>query len=380
MYILLFLSGLLDACHFTRTFTRNFTDISDYKFFSNRNIEKAATPFFFISANNPAIGEKLKVAPVYSLPGTLNQYINASPTVAFMVIRNDSVLYEKYSKGYSRDSYVTTFSLAKTFVATLVGIAISEGKIGSVKDAITNYIPDMKHKEQFDDVTIEQLLNMTAGIKETRIPFLPFSIQLKFYYGRRLRHWVKNLTIDHNQKGKFNYSMVSSTQLLALVLENATGKNLAQNLQEKIWTKMGTEFNGHWSTDKKGGTEKAFCCLNARPVDFAKFGRLVLNNGNWNGDEVIPKQWLSQSFNPDTSAKQYIKAKASIRSDAYWYQWWQGAKGTKYFKAAGMFGQYVIVFPEQHLILVQFSKRKGWNIGAYEWEIFNQIAMQMKDL
>lgn len=371
---------IIQSCHFTRSITRNFSDITDYKFFHNRNINSAPSPFNFIQAINPLLGDCIQISPFYGMPATLNQFVDESPTVAFMIIRNDSLLYEKYSKGYSRDSYVTTFSLAKTFVATLIGIAIKDGEIASVKDPVTKYISDLKYKKQFDDVTIEQLLNMTAGVKESLIPYLPFSIQLKFYYGQRLKHWVKKLRIDPKQKGHFKYSMVSSTQLLSLILENATGKTLAQNLQEKIWTKIGTEFNSHWSTDKKDGTEKGFCCFNARPVDFAKFGRLVLNNGEWNGEEIISKQWLEQSFHPDTAAAQYKSACVSNRSDAYCYHWWQGAKGIKYYKAAGMFGQYIIVFPEQNLILIQFSKRKGWNIAAYEWEIFYQVSEQMKTM
>lgn len=380
LYFLLFtaFSAIISSCHFTRTVTRNFSDIDDYRFFQNRNIEKAGSPFSFIQAQDMKIGDSIYISPVYSKPGTMNRFVEESPTVAFMIIRNVSLLYEKYSNGYFRDSYVTTFSLAKSFVSILIGIAVKEGKISSVNDPVTRYIPDMKHKDQFETVTIEQLLNMTAGIKESLIPYLPFSIQLKFYYGQRLRHWVKKLRIDPKQKEHFKYSMVSSTQLLALVLENATGKSLAQNLEEKIWTKIGTEYNAHWSTDKKEGAEKAFCCLNARPVDFAKFGRLVLNNGNWNGEEIIPGEWLEKSFSPDTAGGQYKSACAGNRSDAYCYNWWQGAKGVKYYKAAGMYGQYVIVFPEKNLILVQFSKRKGWNIAAYEWEIFYQVAEQLK--
>lgn len=371
-------SSIISSCHFARTVTRNFSDITDYRFFQNRNIEKAGSPFYFIQAQDMKIGDSIYVSPVYGKPGTLNRFVEQSPTVAFMIIRNDTLLYEKYSKGYSRDSYVTTFSLAKSLVAALIGMAVKEGKISSVMDPVTRYVPDMKHKDQFETVTIEQLLNMTAGIKESAIPYLPFSMQLKFYYGQRLHHWVKKLRIDPKQKGRFKYSMVSSTQLLALILENATGKTLAQNLEEKIWTKIGTEYDAHWSTDKNGGAEKAFCCFNARPVDFAKFGRLILENGEWNGEEIIPRQWLQQSFSPDTASGQYKEACESNRSDAYCYHWWQGAKGVKYYKAAGMYGQYIIVFPEKKLILVQFSQRKGGNIAAYEWEIFYQVVEQLK--
>lgn len=378
LFLLSGFAATLQSCHFGRTIFRNYSDITDYKFFDKREAGKAGTPFRFIQAPDSSLGEKIIISPKYGKKANLNRFVDESPTVAFLIIRNDSLLYEKYSKGYSRDSYVTTFSMTKTFVATLIGIAIREGKISSVKDPVTKYVPDMKHKDQFDKVTIEELLNMTAGVKESLIPYLPFSMQLKFYYGRRLHHWVKKFRVDPKQKGHFKYSMVATTQLLALILENATGKTLSQNLEEKIWSRIGTEFNAIWNTDKKNGTEKAFCCLNAAPVDFAKFGRLVLNNGEWNGEEVLSKQWLGASFNPDTSGAQYKEARSSIRSDAYWYHWWQGAKGVKYYKAAGMYGQYVIVFPEKNLILLQFNRRKGMNIAAYEWEIFYQVAEQLK--
>jgi CubicO group peptidase (beta-lactamase class C family) len=371
-------SGIFSSCHVSRSVFRNFADITDYRIFPARTIHHASQKFEFIDGTNNLLGEKITVQPVHSNTGTLNQYIESSPTVAFIIIRNDSLLYEKYSKEYNRSSYVTTFSLAKTLVGILTGIAINEGYISGINDPVTKYIPDLKHREQFEGVTIEHLLNMTSGIKESRIPYLPGSIQLKFYYGKRLTHWVKSLKIDPEQKGKFKYSMVATTELLSLILENATGKKLSEYLEEKIWTKIGTEYNAIWNTDKKNGREKAFCCFNASPIDFAKYGRLILNNGEWNGENIVPREWLLKSFSPDTTSEKYIRAKESKRSDAYYYHWWQGAKGVKYYKAAGMFGQYVIIFPEENLILVQFSKRKGWNMAAYEWEIFYQIAAQMK--
>lgn len=354
--LVIVLTALLSSCHVGRFVVYNFAGINDHKKFPKGNISKPEQPFHFYEVNT----DQVKLPKSGTIKGktlSFEELLQGSKTVAFLVVRNDSLYYEKYFNKYDKESVVASFSMAKSYVSALMGIAIAEGFIKSVNEPIVNYIPEL-NKEKFGNVTIEQVLNMRSGIYFNESYFNPFGDVAKYYYGTNLRKYIKKLKVKKAPGEEFEYISLN-TQLLGLAIENATKKPLYKYLEEKIWIPLGMEYDASWSLDsRKNGTAKAFCCLNARARDFAKFGRLYLNNGNWNGRQIVPAEWVRRS--------------TAGNNTGYSYQWWLLPTETRTdYEAQGILGQYTYVCPEKNMVIVRLGKKEG-NIN---WEqLFQMIA------
>ncbi len=369
------------SCHLGKVFRYNIIGVDDYKIFSNRTIAPATKKFDFAIAPKNNLGERIQIkADCSPSSGSLDYFIDQSPTLALLIIRNDTILYEKYSKGYTRESYVTTGSLVKSIINLMIGIAVNEGKIKSINDLVIDYLPEMKGRPGFDKLRIESLLNMTSGLKESKNLALPTSSEFKYYYGSNLNRYVRKQKVT-DFSGQNFYSHTVTTQLLNTILERVTGKTPSQYLEEKIWAKMGAEYDALWSLDKPEGTEKGFCCFNARPIDFARLGKLVLDRGKTETEQVLPAEWLNRLYNPDTTLPHIIKSKLETPKDDYYFHnfWIDPTESTpRFIKMAGIYGQKLVIFPKEHLIITTFSDRNGLKIRCQEEDIFYQIANQIK--
>lgn len=343
-FILIFL--VLTSCKVGRFIIYNFADIKDYKKFPARTLHTGDPPFRFATAPKERAPQEIKKGNE-SYP--FDDYLKDNKTVAFLIIQNDTIQYEKYFAGYEAESIVPSFSMAKSVTSILIGCAIDEGLINSVNDPVIQYIPELK-KKGFDRVTIEHLLQMTSGLDFNEGYFNPFGDVATFYYGTNLRKAIPKMELKQEPGKSFEY-ISGNTQLLGLVLERALKtKTVTQYLEEKLWIPLQMEFDASWSLDrKKDGLEKTFCCLNARARDFAKIGRLYLNKGNWNGKQIVSASWVEQSIRMDSSHG----------SAAYYqYQWWIPTK-TGDFMAQGILGQYIYVNPQKNLIIVRLGKKDG---------------------
>ncbi|MCH8317533.1 MAG: serine hydrolase [Bacteroidetes bacterium] len=408
--ILLIISTMIPSCYVVKTIYYNLADIKDYKKFRYHTIE-AQKPYFNFAAGNREREfnlslEELKAFGNGKFPFTikaedlsqgglpLEKLLNSTKTVAFLIIKNDTILYEKYFHKYDEASVTTSFSMAKSFTSALIGIAISEGFIQNINQPITDYIPELKDKG-FEKIKIKNLLQMTSGIKFTENYYNPFSNVDKLYYGNNILKIITHLKIDKQPGKEYRYISINS-QLLGLILQRATGKNISEYLQEKIWIPLGMEYDATWSIDsKKNGMEKTYCCLNARARDFAKFGRLYLNKGNWNGKQIISREWIKESTKIDTT-------NGSRRN--YQYGWWimpfppkadqplrkspvrstPGSFGESFeqaespvqkaFWAKGHLGQFIFVYPQENVIIVRLGKKRGKvNWGKVFLEIVEKI-------
>lgn len=364
MKVLIFWAAifLLTGCTVGRMVVYQFSDIKDYKKFPSRPLEAPAEPFLF--AENPDYWPTHRVRVTHNAHRyELDSLLPQTPTVAFLVIRNDTLLYENYFNKYNQESIVASFSSAKSFVSALVGFAIQDGYIHSVEDSMTQYLTQLQGKG-FADVKIRHLLQMTSGIHHAENYFNPFAGVAKLYYGHNMRRQVLHLRPEHKPGFHFKYRSID-TQLLGMVVEKAIGRNLTSYMQEKIWTPLGMESDASWSIDrKKDGMEKAYCCINAIGRDFAKFGRLYLNKGNWNGKQLLPAAWVEKSTEIDTDegAAWY-----------YQYQWWMASRDGEFF-AEGHLGQFIYVNPKKNLVMVRLGK----NYGDVTWvEVFRDIASQL---
>jgi CubicO group peptidase (beta-lactamase class C family) len=345
---------VLTSCQIGRFVFYNFADINDHKKFQSRPLTASTSPFNFQSGTKVKSPKKLDNIP-------FEKYLEDNKTVAFLIIKNDTIQYEKYFKGYDKERIVPSFSMAKSVTSILIGCAIDDGLIKSVDEPITNYIPELK-ANGFDKVTIKHLLQMTSGIAFNESYVNPFGDAASFYYGLNLRKEIAQMKLKTEPGKKFEY-VSGNTQLLGLILERSLKeKTITSYLQEKIWTPLEMEYDASWSIDrKKNGLEKTFCCLNARARDFAKIGRLYKNKGNWNGKQIVSKKWVEESTKLDTT-----EGSASF----YQYQWWLPTPNED-FMAEGILGQFIYVNPAKDLIIVRLGKKEG---KADWWGVFKSLA------
>ena len=357
----------LSSCRVGRFLFYNFADITDNKIFPNRPVNRdSLNTFHFADAQmNSAIEKNISVLNKDSVLVPLISVLQSTPTVAFLIIRNDSVLYENYFRNYKASSDVASFSMSKSYISALIGIAISEGFIKDENEPVTKYVPELKGKYTWDKVTIHHLLQMNSGVKFSESYKSPFSGAAAIYYGTNLRHQMTKLKTHREPGLGFEYKSIN-TQLLGLILERATRKTISENLEQKIWQPLGMEYDASWSLDKrKNGIEKAFCCINATARDYAHFGRLYLNGGNWNGKQIVPADWVK------------LSTQAASETNYAWYynhQWWQASKTDGDYSAVGYLGQYIYVYPKKNLIII----RLGNGMGKQKWmEIFREVAKSL---
>jgi CubicO group peptidase (beta-lactamase class C family) len=340
---------ILSSCHVARYVWWNYADINDCKKFPADTLSNAPPSFRFYSAHHPL---------TFTLPAefragcdtcSLDSYLMKEHTVAFLVIRNDTLLYEHYYKGYSREAIFPSFSVTKSYVSALTGIAIDEGYIKSVDQPVTDFIPELK-ANGFDKVTIKDLLEMRSGIDFSENYVNPFGRIAKFYYGLNLKKYTLDLKVVSEPGTFYNYQSANA-QILAMVLERATGKRISDYLDEKIWKPLGMESDGSWNLDsKKHRDVKAFCCINGRAVDFAKFGRLYLNDGKWDNKEVIPAGWVHESLHITNDSKD---------SQGYPYTYFWRVTDQHDFFAKGLLGQFIYVSPGKNAIIVRIGTKSG---------------------
>ncbi len=326
----------------------NFANITDHKIFPNRSLAASNQPWEFYASPNPIEPKKIAYK---EKEVNFDEFLHKSKTVAFIIIRNDTILSERYLNGYAENDVVASFSMAKSFTSALVGIAIEEGILGSENDTISQYIPELA-KNGFNRVTIKHLLQMTSGLKYSESYISPFSDAAIQYYGRNLEKHLLKSKLKNNPGEKFAYTS-GTTQLLGYVLHralNAKGMTLTQYLQLKIWGPTGMESDASWSLDKKDGLEKTFCCINAIGRDFARMGRLYLHKGARGEHQIVPSSWVSKSTAIDTT---------DGSAWFYQYQWWLASKDQSDFLMNGHLGQFVYVHPAKNLIIVRLGKKEG---------------------
>jgi CubicO group peptidase (beta-lactamase class C family) len=359
LYIVVLLSSCFTGCTYSKMAWYNFADITDYQIFPEAPLKHSDKPFTFYRSNDQTVFPETLIHPSKGiLP--LDKFMEETGTVAFLVMRNDTIYMERYYNDYDTTSPVASFSMAKSVISSLIGIAIQEGYIKSVQEPVTNYIPELA-VNGYDKVTIEHLLTMTSGMDFNESYSNPFGEAAQYYYGDNLREMIPKLKLKTAPGREFEY-LSGNSELLGLVLERALkNKSVTQYLQEKIWTPIGMEFDAGWSIDTEDkGLEKTFCCVNARARDFLKFGRLYLNNGNWNGQQIVPAEWVQAST---TSSVE------NGRAAYYGYQWWLGTNGD--FCAIGILGQHIYVNPAKKMVIVRLGKEEG----GVEW--FDMLSRLM---
>jgi CubicO group peptidase (beta-lactamase class C family) len=298
---------VLPACHVVRAYKFRHLSLKDHERIPSVAIAKGdmASPF----TNLPDTAQ-------YSLlRQRLTTSLTNSYTAAFMVIRNDTILYEHYFDGFDQRSLLPSFSVAKSFVGTLVGIALDEGKINSLQDPITRYLPQLLQRDKrYAAITLQHLLDMRSGLQWNEGSYGLKDDAIKMGFRPNMYPYILKVKVAKDPGGAFNYQSIN-TQLLAMAVEKATGQSIGQYMQQKLWQPMGMESRATWNTDKKKRVI-AYGTLNATARDFAKLGRLYLNEGKHNGQQLVSAAWVRNTVSADSMQ----------RKGMYHNQWWASGR------------------------------------------------------
>ena len=275
-------------------------------------------------------------------------------TVAFLVVQNDSLLHEEYWDGYSDTSHSNSFSMAKSIVSLLIGCLIDEGKIKSVDQPVTDFIPEFRGPD-FQKITIKDALTMSSGLNWDESYNNAFSITTKAYYGNDLPSLIYSLKPIEEPGKTFRYKS-GDTQLLSMIVEKASGIHLADYAALKLWKPLGAEHDAFWSLDQKDGNEKAYCCFNSNARDFARIGQLVLDSGQCCGHQLVSKEYIRQATSPDS----WLKNDKGKTCTWYGYQFWiLNFKGMKVPYCRGILGQYIFIIPGKKAVVVRLGSKRS---------------------
>lgn len=267
-------------------------------------------------------------------------------TVAYVVIHQDTIIAEKYYKGYTASSASNSFSMAKTFVSMMMNKALELGYINSLDDKVIDYIPELKG-EFASEVRIIDLASMTSGLKWDEGTSDPFSPVAKQYFVSDVEELILNQPIIEKPGEKNHYSS-GNTQLLSILIERASGIKTDKFFENEIWSKINPDNDAYWQVDsKKKGNIKSFCCFHSNARDFSRLGKLYLNYGNWDGNQIIDSAFVKSSMKPFLD-----------NFDAYGIGLWLTKhKDLNVSLMSGHQGQYVIMIPEKDLIVTRLGER-----------------------
>lgn len=344
--------SLLLSCDVVRSFKHGVPTIQDAYKFQHRDLTAAPVGFELPKARSSP--------PLYAgfhRPVNIGQFVQKTGTNALLVIQNDSIIYH-----YHTDSITAqfgSFSIAKSITSLLIGCAINDGFIESVDIKITSIIPEID-KEKFADITLEHLLQMTAGL------YFPEGL---LYYGNDFENEIRRLNTVRKPGQHFEY-WSAINQLIGLILQRSLPDiSITEYLQIKLWTPLKMPHASSWSIDKNG-LEKTYCCINTTATDLAILGTLVKNRGIHNGDTLIPPQWIDKSFQRDNANGSSLK---------YQYQWWVIQESPLQVIAKGLKGQYLFIEPESNVIIVRQGPSRGLHTSKRWVTSLQRISESIKN-
>ncbi len=290
-------------------------------------------------------------------------------SVGFAVFQHDSLVFEQYWSGWDADSVSNSFSVAKSYISLLTGIAMKEGRINNVFQPVGDFLPEYK-EGCYSKITLWHLLTMSTGLDWSESGADPFSDNAKGYYGTNVRELSLSQPCRDEPGTKLDY-ISGSTQIMAEVLEAAYGRQLDDLVREKIWTPLGCEHPAYWGKDRSDGDFKAFCCLYATARDFGRIGQLYLDSGRWQGRQLIDTEFWQASLTPATITDK------DGPNQRYGYFWWLAElDGGPVWYCRGFHGEYVVVLPADDLVLVRTGmKREEVNERGHPTDVFAWIAI-----
>ncbi|MCX8523877.1 beta-lactamase family protein [Chryseobacterium formosus] len=297
-------------------------------------------PSNIISNSKPQPWKKSAEYNSKKISERLENELKKTRASSLIVIKDNTLVHEQYWKDHDYSSLMNSFSMSKGFLSILVGCAIDDGFLDSENELISSVFPQYKESKFGKHLTFRHLMTMQGGFDWDEEYRHPFAENSKQYFVEDLAKQTFETEINKMPGINYEYQSVSA-QLLGLAIVKITGKSLASYLSEKLWIPLGMEFPAKWSTDEKG-TEKAFCCIHATARDLAKIGQLILQNGNWNGKQLLNSDYYKRMLNP------------TKENEAFCYTIWandETSSTTRFFY--GFLGQFIIILPEKNMVIVK---------------------------
>lgn len=342
----------------------------EFKVGTFSHMDKVLWPRTIKASPSPSSLVKAQRVPDISYPFenetfTLDDFMDRQRVTGLLIIKDNSIVVERYQYDRKQDMRLASFSMAKTVAALLVGVAQGEGLITSLDDTAEKYSPDLKNSA-WGQITIRNLLRMSSGVKwsDTVSPGLESDgakLAAQSFYqrgrgGASAVSWVKESVSP--QATVFNYNS-AETFVLGVVLRAAIKRDLSEYLSEKIWQPIGAESDASWLIDYSG-LEAANCCMNATLRDYGRLGILLANDGSWNGKQLVPREFVLDATDAERQPD-FLKPRKANQFFGYGYQTWLYPYRTRTFQARGLFGQELIVQPESKVVIVITSVLKNAN-------------------
>lgn len=299
-------------------------------------------------------------------------FFEKTRTNAFLVLKDGKLVMELYFNGTEPKTQLPSYSVAKSVVSILAGQLVEEGAIAE-SDTFVSFFPEYQNGTAFDDITVGQLLDMASGIAVAdNYPTGPEGWGApiaQMYATNDIPNFVMNHRDLYWEPGTANEYRSIDTQLMGMIIEKVTGKNLAEVLTNGtskhpgLWNSLQAEFDGTWNSDHQGGTVKGFCCLNIAARDYAKLGQALLDAKQGRDTSVISAAWADRMFSPVTNLD---------------YGWGYGAftwhpfEGTSLY--LGLHGQFVYIDPATETVIVKLSDNKTDALSEPTAEVLKQVA------
>lgn len=337
-----------------------------YQKYPSKTVQRSDPVYELASAPQP-------LAETYVYQGRtkrIDAWIDATDTTGLIVVKENDIIFEKYYRGNTRSSRSISMSVAKSIVSFLVGVAMADGDISSLKDPVDKYAPALKGSG-YEGVALKNVLQMSSGIRfyedygDLKSDLVRMVVS---FTSGSLNDFVATLP-NERQPGTYNRYVSADTQVLGMVLQGATGKSLTDYTREKLWSHLGAEFDAEWLIDP-AGNEMAFGGFNAALRDYARFGRLYLNEGrSFQDKQLVPAAWVRASVTPD--APHLMPGRDNPASPfpmGYGYQWWIPENPEGDFLAIGIYGQFIYVHPKYRVVIAKTSAYVDYNNSGDEME------------
>ena len=318
-------------------------------------------------------------APRYEFGGVeygIDDFHARTKSNALLILKDGQIVYEKYLNGSSPETRFISFSMAKSFTSTLLGIAVEQGRIGSVDDSLTRYLPALTGSS-YDGVTIRDALQMVSGVEWDELTYdwtddsKPLVRMWNHAYVEQRYRFVEGantLRRAHPPGQHYNYNTLE-TSLLGWAVENAATRRYAEYFEEQLWQPAGMEFDAAWILDgpENLGREMTGGGLLASLRDYGRFGQMMANAGRANGRQLVSADWVKSATSPDRDAIGYGKLYDGYPL-GYGYQWWLFDNGR--FEAQGVYGQLIYVVPAENVVVVKLSYWPEAWVDEMEYESY----------
>ena len=334
-----------------------------------KTIHRGENTFQFLKEDSAALEGSFCFEGV-SYP--LKTFMEDTRTLAMVAVKDDVIRYENYFSGGNEATVFSSNSMGKSFVSALMGIAVSEGYVDSVEDPVGKYIPEFAGTE-LENIPIRACLQMASGIDfDEDTDMSGFS--MRTLMGTPAMKVIAGYGMQEAPCTYRRYLSIN-TEILGQVITNATGCSLAEYMEEKLWKKIGAAHDAYWTLSN--GTELAMGGLSVSLRDYARFARLYLNNGNYDGTQILAADWVKDSMNVDAAYSRPGANDDAYNVIGYGYQWWVPEGNEGEFMAIGVYGQWIYVNPQRHVIIVKTSADPDFMEEGYELkhvEFFREVA------